>query len=253
MKNSISYNQITVQNGKIEKINNNHFKFTLKNEHDYPIILYKSIDNLDTINNLDQIYKTTLESWVKLYKNFNFRNKVQFTPETKISIGKNIYKVKLYNTDLNAIKQPIMYFTTNKNNVDIPCGKFKEMKFIINFTSNVTPDLIRYFTPPQIDLPKANTISQNICYPYIQQLMPYNGFTYNGVYIKNIPTYNGIISLRSQPYLKNNYPKPVLPTYNGVTISKPTQQEIDNTITQVNLSYMYNYGNLLVNSGKVSL
>ena len=109
MEKNTSYNQITVQNGRIEKINNSYYKFTLKNEHDYPIILYRIFNTLETINSFDPVYTTTLQTWVKLYKNFNFRNKVQFTPVTKITIGRNVYAAKLFNTDLDAQKQPIMY------------------------------------------------------------------------------------------------------------------------------------------------
>jgi hypothetical protein len=208
-------------------------------------------------NITDSIYKTTLQSWVKLYKNFNFRNKVQFTPETKITIGKNIYIAKLFNTDLDAKKQPIMYFKPinckNKSILNIPTGKFKEIEFIIDFTSDITPDLIRYFTPPQIELPKANTICETICFPYIPQLQPNNGFIYNGVYLEDIPTYNGIISLRSQPYLKDNYLVKSTASYNGVEIKKPTRQEKLAKTTKENLYLMQNYGKFLIQTGKVTL
>ena len=73
MEKNINYNQITVQNGKVEKLDDEHYKFVLKNEHDYPIILYKIWKNLDIPNNQEIMYKTTLESWVKLYKNYNFK------------------------------------------------------------------------------------------------------------------------------------------------------------------------------------
>jgi len=256
MEKNISYNQITVQNGKVKKNEDGNIVFTLKNEIDYPIILYKIWKNINVQNNVEQIYKTTLQSWVKLYANYNFRNKVQFTPITKITIGRNVYAAKLFNADLDALKRPILFFkpikNCNKSFPSIPCGKFKEMQFVIDFSSNVTPDLIRYFMPPQIDLPKANTISENIYYPYIPQLQPYTGITYNGIYIDNIPTYNGVISISSQPYLKNNYNKPPAPEYNGVQINKPNQQEIDKAITTENLNYIYNYGNILMMSGKVT-
>ena len=200
MEKNINYNQITVQNGKIEKIDDEHYKFVLKNEHDYLIILYKIWKNLDIANNQEIMYKTTLESWVKLYKNYNFRNKIPFRPETLITIGKYTYLTKLYNTDLDVCKQPIMYFTPN-------------------ITNGVTADLIRYFTPKHIHLPKANTITQTISYPHMPlmqqvanntantylinqasvQLQPYTGFTYDGIFIKNIPTYTGVVNVKSAP------------------------------------------------------
>ena len=274
MEKSISYNQITVQNGKVEKIDDEHFKFTLKNEHDYPIILYKIWNNLHIGNNQEIMYKTTLESWVKLYKNYNFRNKIPFIPETRITIGKHVYLTKLYNTDLDVCKQPIMYFKTNKK-TKISCGKFKQMEFVIDFTpnatNNVTPDLIKYFTPKHVYLPKANTICQTITYPHMPQmqqlanntantylinqtnlqLQPYTGFIYDGVYIKNIPIYNGVVNVKSAPYLINNYEKISLPEYNGVEVNKPTTDQIDAAITKANLDYMYTYANVLTMGGKV--
>ena len=280
MEKNISYNQITVQNGKVEKIDKEHFKFTLKNEHDYPIILYKIWNKLDVPNNQEIMYKTTLESWVKLYKNYNFRNKIPFIPETRITIGKHVYVTKLYNTDLDVCKQPIMFFKICKkacdNYIEIPSGKFKQMEFVIDFTpnysNNITPDLIRYFTPKQIELPKANTICQTINYPHMlhnlinttnttnlynlnnvnnEQLIPYTGFTYNGVYIKSIPNYTGVVNVKSAPYLINNYEKISIPEYNGVEINKPTIKQIDAAITKANLDYMYMYGNILTSNGKV--
>jgi len=274
MEKNINYNQITVQNGKVEKIDDEHYKFVLKNEHDYLIILYKIWKNLDIANNQEIMYKTTLESWVKLYKNYNFRNKIPFRPETLITIGKYTYLTKLYNTDLDVCKQPIMYFKTNKK-TKIPCGKFKQMEFVIDFTPNitngVTADLIRYFTPKHIHLPKANTIAQTISYPHRPlmqqvanntsntylinqtnaQLQPYTGFIYDGVYIKNIPIYTGVVNVKSAPYLINNYEKISVPEYNGVEVNKPTTDQIDAAITKANLDYIYSYANILTMGGKV--
>jgi hypothetical protein len=171
-----------------------------------------------------------------------------------------------------------MYFKTNKKQENIKCGKFKQMEFVIDFTPNstngVTPDLIRYFTPKHIHLPKANTICQTITYPHMPlikqnanntastylinqanpanaQLQPYTGFTYDGVYIKNIPTYIGVVNVKSAPYLINNYEKISVPEYNGVEVNKPTVDQIDAAITKANLNYMYTYANALTTGGKV--
>jgi hypothetical protein len=94
MQNTISYNQITIQSGKVERIGNKLIKFTLKNDHDYPIILYKFIHNNLDPNYSEAVYQTSLQTWVKLFKNYNFRNKVQFTPSTKIQIN-NIDEINL--------------------------------------------------------------------------------------------------------------------------------------------------------------
>ena len=106
MEKSINYNQITIQNGKVEKIDEKHFKFTLKNEHDYPIILYKIWNNLDVPNNQEIMYKTTLESWVKLYKNYNFRNKINEVIFIGYDNNKKDVPIKQYNQQQQNENQP---------------------------------------------------------------------------------------------------------------------------------------------------
>ena len=256
MENGIDYKQITIQDCKIQKQENNIYKFTFKHDSDYPIILYKIFNNLTlSINDkYQEVYSTSLESWVKLFKIYDFKNNMKVKLFTNIIINDKSYDAELINSDLDLEDRPILAFKLHKSKCDksdsselsLPCGKFKDVQFYIEFNS---PILIKFFTPIKQPVYKANMLIQQLEVPNYMQ-------SYSGVAPEKLQQYNGVVSVQTQINLANsntinNMYNTNNQSYNGVSIAKQSKQQINQEIQRTNFIEELQFSKFLVQDGKV--
>lgn len=198
----IYFNQIVISDVSI-KGNDNLFKLVFGKE-DINIIMYKIWMTQTYFNHHDEFYKMHLDMWVKLFKNYNFKSKIRFTPSTQIIIGNTIFETKLVDSDLDFKRRPVLIFTMPKtSDIDIKSlykNKYKDVKITVDFNPEHNPDLIKFFTPTIPIMPKAHKLYEDIPFqPHINEI------------IYNINNSNKNAYKPQFQYEKNN-------SYNGVCI-----------------------------------